>query len=320
MTTTLIIKDPVFLEHLPLSEFPPEIILENACRYAVIEKAVAELNLPTINPRLATEAELELCHSHTYIEKVKKETQDLKNNRTLRGHCLSTDQWGDTKISEKSFTVANYAVGAVLLAIDEVMNDKAKNAFCIVRPPGHHAHEKAGEGFCIFNNVAVGARYVQKVYGISRVLICDWDTHHGNGTQDIFEKDPSVFYFSTHQSVGYPGTGFADETGAGNICNVPIVPGKNARNNILKAFLETLPEKMKAFQPEFVLISCGFDARENDPIGLLNLTDEDFSTLTRAVKQIADRYAKGRLVSVLEGGYNLLGIASAAKKHVEELI
>ncbi len=320
--STIIVTNQIFLQHLPIGIFPAATTLENASRFSVIETSLAALNLPIIDTREAINSDLRLCHTQDYINLVAKETSEVQHIKkiTRRSNNLSTDRLYDTKISNLSFQVASHAVGAVLEAVDRVFKGEAKNAFCLVRPPGHHANMVGGEGGCIFNNVAIGARYAQKTYHISRVLICDWDAHHGQGTQDIFYNNPSVFYFSTHQNIGYPDTGPSEEVGVGNICNIPIEGNSNARIKILEAFQKTLPDLMENFKPELVLISCGFDARENDPIGHLNLTDEDFKTLTHTVKKIAEKYAFGRLVSVLEGGYNLTGIATAAKTHVEELM
>ncbi|HEY4831935.1 MAG TPA: histone deacetylase, partial [Waddliaceae bacterium] len=171
-----------------------------------------------------------------------------------------------------------------------------------------------------FNNIAIGARYAQKKYGIGKVLIVDWDIHHGNGTQEIFETDPSVFYFSTHQWPLYPSTGKAEEIGKGRgigtTMNCPIPPDENSRIRVLEAFRQKLIPAMEQFQPDLVMISAGFDGHYSDPLGGFNLTDEDFAELTRMVRQLADTYANGRIISALEGGYHLQGIATAAKAHV----
>ena len=250
-------------------------------------------------PRSATEEELALCHTPDYINLVKKEVAEGRLQ-------LST---GDVIISLKSFEVALMATGAVLTAVDAVIEGKAKNPFCLVRPPGHHATTKLGMGFCIFNNVAIGARYAQSK-GHKKILIIDWDVHHGNGTQEIFYNDPSVTYFSTHQWPLYPGTGTVNEVGAGNIINCPIAPGPQSREAILDAFHTKLPKGPF----DFVFISAGFDAITSDPLGNCNLTNDDISTLTHLACSRSPN-----LVSVLEGGYNLSGIASAASKHVESL-
>ena len=202
------------------------------------------------------------------------------------------------------------------------MQKKAGNAFCIVRPPGHHAGPARGMGFCLFNNIAIAARYAQRRYGAERVAIADWDVHHGNGTQDIFYTDPSVFFFSTHQSPWYPGTGAADETGEGAgkgfTLNCPF-PAGSGRDQILGAFREKFAVRMDSFRPDLVLISAGFDSRQGDPLGHFLLSDADFSDLTALMLEIAGKYSGGRLVSVLEGGYDLNGLSRAVAAHVHSL-
>ncbi len=218
--------------------------------------------------------------------------------------------------------MAAHAVGGVLNAVDAVMSGSARNAFCAVRPPGHHANAVRGMGFCLFNNVAIAARYAQRKYGIDRALIVDWDVHHGNGTQDIFYADGSVFFFSTHQWPLYPGTGRGDETGEGpgegTTMNFPF-PAGSGRAKILGAVQNSLMPAAREFLPELVLISAGFDSRIDDLLGQFTLTDDDFADLTHAVMEIADAHAGGRVVSLLEGGYNLSGLASASLRHVEAL-
>lgn len=277
-----------------------------------IGKLVPEDRLMRIPARRATRRELELCHAPDYLDCIESEI------RAGYGQ-IST---GDTAVSEGSWEAALHAAGGVLEAIDAVMRGSVQNAFCAVRPPGHHASAQRGMGFCLFNNVALGARYAQQEYGIDRILIVDWDVHHGNGTQDIFYTDPSVFFFSTHQWPLYPGTGAAGETGLGKgkgyTLNCPMPRGAG-RAEVAGAFLEHLVPAMLSFRPEFVLLSAGFDGRRGDPIGQLDLGDDDFAELTRISLRIANDYAGRRLVSVLEGGYGLDGLASAAGTHVSEL-
>jgi acetoin utilization deacetylase AcuC-like enzyme len=202
------------------------------------------------------------------------------------------------------------------------MEGRAQNAFCVVRPPGHHSSSDRGMGFCIFNNVALAARYAQRRHGLDRVLIADWDVHHGNGTQDIFYADGSVFFFSTHQHPWYPGTGRAEETGEGAgrgaTLNCPF-PAGSGRAEIMGAFRRKLLPAAADFKPDLVLISAGFDSRAGDPLGGFTLSDGDFAELTALLLEVADTYAGGRVVSVLEGGYSLEGLAAAAVAHVKAL-
>ena len=269
--------------------------------------------LARVDARAATEEELLLCHTREYLSTAKR---DVESGRPY----LST---GDTDITPNSWEVAARAAGGVLNAVDAVVSGKARNAFCAVRPPGHHATPNRGMGFCLFNNVAIAARHAQRKHGLARVLIVDWDVHHGNGTQDIFYSDPSVFFFSTHQWPLYPGTGRADETGEGAgrgaTMNRPF-PAGSGRAEILGAVQGSLLPAAERFQPDLVLISAGFDSRAGDPLGRFTLTDRDFADLTRTAIEIADRYACGRVVSVLEGGYNLEGLARASAAHVEALL
>jgi len=208
------------------------------------------------------------------------------------------------------------------VAVDAVAEGKVESAFCAVRPPGHHARRDKAMGFCIFNNVAIAARYVQKKHGLAKVLIVDWDVHHGNGTQEMFYDDPTVLYFSVHQAPHYPGTGWREQTGAGQgagrTINCPLPPGAG-RREVLGAFQQELLPAAEAFRPELVLISAGFDSRLDDPLGGWRLRDEDFAEMTDIVTSIARSHAAGRIISVLEGGYSLEGLAAAAAAHVRSL-
>jgi acetoin utilization deacetylase AcuC-like enzyme len=300
--------DPACREHQTGSRHP-----ERPARFDAAFDALEGLPLQPIDPRVATEAEVSLCHGMQYIRLVEREI--------MSGfHELST---GDTIISARSLDAALRATGATLNAVDAVFDQKVQNAFCIVRPPGHHATPTKGMGFCLFNNIAIAARYAQKKYGIKRVLIADWDVHHGNGTQDIFYSDGSVFFFSTHQHPWYPGTGAPEETGegpgAGMTMNCPF-PAGSGRKEILGAFEQMLAPAAKKVKPELVMISAGFDSRIDDPLGNFLLTDSDFADLTRVMLAIANQYAGGRLVSVMEGGYSLTGLASAVHSHAQALL
>ena len=222
-------------------------------------------------------------------------------------------------MSPGSLEAAYRAAGAVCAAVDEVVSGAARNAFCAVRPPGHHAEPGRAMGFCIFNNVAVAALQARAVHGLQRIAVIDFDVHHGNGTQAMFEADADLVYVSTHQSPLYPGTGDAHERGLGNILNVPLPPyaGSTAFRD---AFADTLLPALEDFAPELVLISAGFDAHASDPLANLEMQDDDYAWVTRELIALAGRHAGGRLVSTLEGGYNLQALATATAAHVRELM
>jgi acetoin utilization deacetylase AcuC-like enzyme len=299
--------DPICKEHLTGPGHP-----EQPARFDAAVGALGKLNLASIPPRLANIDEVALCHARRYIQLAEREIQD-------GFHELST---GDTIVSPKSFDAALRSAGGALNAVDAIVAKHVSNAISIGRPPGHHATPTRGMGFCVFNTIAIAARYAQKKHGIGRVLIADWDVHHGNGTQDIFYDDGSVFFFSTHQSPWYPGTGARNERGEGRgegmILNCPF-PAGTGRKEILGAFQEQLMAEAEKIQPEMVFISSGFDSRAGDPLGQFLLSDTDFADLTRVMREIADKHAGGRLLSVLEGGYSLTGLASGLRAHVEAL-
>jgi len=250
-----------------------------------------------------------LCHDAWYHDVVRMDADQF-------AEVLRT---GDTAICPDSYDVAMDAVGATLAAVDAVCEGGVKNAFAAVRPPGHHASQGRGMGFCIFNNVAIAARHLQRRHGLKRIAILDWDVHHGNGTQDIFYDDAAVLFISSHEDNLYPHTGAVDETGEGKgkgaTLNFPVPEGAGGEV-ILPIWQNEIAVKIKEFQPEFILISAGFDARVGDPVGMLNLTDDDFAALTALVCEWAEVYCSGRVVSVLEGGYNPEGLASAVAAHV----
>jgi acetoin utilization deacetylase AcuC-like enzyme len=305
---TALSADPIAREHLVGRPHP-----ERPERFNVVMQALPLDRLTLLEARAATEEELLLCHAAQYLRTAQHDIE-------AGYRYLST---GDTDIDNRSWDVAVHAVGGALSAVDAVMSGRARNAFCAVRPPGHHATASRGMGFCILNNIALAARYAQKRYGAERVLIVDWDVHHGNGTQEIFYTDPTVFFFSSHQWPLYPGTGRADETGEGagegSTMNFPF-PAGSGRAEILGAVEDALMPAAEEFSPDLVLISAGFDSRVGDLLGNFTLTDRDFSDLTHRVMEIADRHAQGRVVSMLEGGYSLPGLASAAAAHVEALL
>ena len=290
---------------------------EQPARYdavlAALEKAGLRAKMREVAPRAMKRDDLLLVHTAEYLDLAEREIRDGADQ-------LST---GDTGVGAHSWEAALAAAGCALAATAAVVKGDAKTSFCVVRPPGHHAGAGRGMGFCILNNIALAARHAQQRLGIGRVAIVDWDVHHGNGTQDIFYADGSVFFFSTHQSPWYPGTGSADETGEGagkgTTLNCPL-PARSGRAEIFECFERRLIPAMEKFRPELVLISAGFDSREGDPLGQFLLTDEDFADLTRLVRGIADKTAQGRVVSILEGGYSLTGLASAATAHVAALL
>lgn len=311
---TSLVFDPIYLKH-ETGEFH----FENPKRLQAIlsglEKADLLSSLQSITPQEAALHWIEKVHQKDYIETVR---QDVMSG----AHFLSTKS-GNTAICLRSFEVALWAVGGVLRACDAVMSGEAKNAFCAVRPPGHHATPNRGMGFCLFNNVAIAARYLQEKYDLERILIADWDVHHGNGTQDIFYEDGSVFFFSTHQWPWYPWSGSVEETGKGPgkgaTLNAPL-PAGSGDKDIVEAFENRLRPHVDKFKPDFVLISAGFDSRNTDPLGRFRVTDSGFERLTQIMKQMASDHSDGRLVSILEGGYSLKGLAEAVPAHVRELM
>ncbi len=308
---TGVVYDDVFSIHDTGRDHP-----ESPQRYEAVKSALLKADFATslrqLRPRAATDGDVSRCHSKAYIATAKRDI--LSGARVL-----ST---GDTSICRDSLKAALHAAGGVCTAVDAVMQANVKNAFCAVRPPGHHATPDRGMGFCIFNNAAIAARYAQQKHGVEKVLIVDWDVHHGNGTQDIFYEDGSVFFFSTHQSPWYPGTGPREETGKGRgqgtTLNRPL-PAGSGRQEIVGAFQDDLLPAVGRFKPDLVIISAGFDSRLGDPLGRFRLTDDDFVDLTGIVLEIAREHAQGRLISILEGGYNLGGLATAVTAHCGRL-
>jgi acetoin utilization deacetylase AcuC-like enzyme len=301
----------VFLRHNTGSDHPerPERLTAIVARLQ--EKGWGS-DLVPIKPAPAVVEWITWVHTPAYVERVEKSC------RSGRGYVDTRD----APASIESYEVSLLAAGGVLSAVDAVMAGKVRNAFCAVRPPGHHALKDRAMGFCFFNNVAIAARYIQKKYKLSKVLIVDWDVHHGNGTQAIFYEDPTVLYFSVHQSPFYPGTGMADEKGAGPglgfTLNVPL-PAGSGDAEYIQAFEEQLQPAAASFKPDFVLISAGFDAAKGDLLGRMNVSPEGYAELTRKVKRIARQYCQDRLVAILEGGYNLETLAASVEAHVRAL-
>lgn len=226
---------------------------------------------------------------------------------------------GDTSLSPGTWEASRRAIGAATQAVDEVMERKVGNAFCAIRPPGHHAETATAMGFCLFNTIAIAARYAQRKYGVDHVAIVDFDVHHGNGTQDIFWNDPSVLYCSTHQMPLFPGSGASNETGVGNIVNAPLHAGDGSAEFREAMDIAILP-RIDAFKPELILISAGFDAHFRDPLANINLVEGDYAWITRKLMDLADKHCGGRLVSLLEGGYDLEGLSLSVAAHVAALM
>ena len=308
-----LVLDQLFTRHIT-GEHP-----EHFTRYLALTKMFETSGLSArlrrIESRTASFEDLTTVHDERYVALAKKEIQSKVDQ-------LST---GDTAVCPDSWLVASHAAGSVCAAVDEIYSEESshtKRAFCAVRPPGHHATPDRGMGFCIFNNIAVGARYAQRKYGVGKVAILDWDVHHGNGTQDIFYEDETVLFCSVHQSPWYPGTGMLEELGSGKgrgfTVNAPLPAGSDM-NRIGDKIDAKFLTAMRKFSPELVMISAGFDSRLGDPLGKFRLLDEDYKTLTYWLRKIADEFADGRLISVLEGGYSLEGLAAGVQAHIEAL-
>jgi acetoin utilization deacetylase AcuC-like enzyme len=259
------------------------------------------------------EEQIALAHPRTYIEAIKK-ARPGKGQRPVH---LDPD----TVFSHGSWEPALRAVGAGLTAVDRVFDPASgvKNVFCQTRPPGHHAEKTRAMGFCIFGNIAIAGLYARKTYGAERIAVVDFDVHHGNGTQDIFWSDKDLFFGSTHQMPLYPGTGAVSETGVGNIWNAPLRPGDGG-DEFREAMETRILPALEAFRPDIVLVSAGFDAHRDDPLANLQLLEPDFAWVTQRLAEVADRYANGRLVAMLEGGYNLAALASSVAAHVRTLM
>ncbi len=312
MSKTCFLYDDVYLRH-DTGYGHPESPHRLGAIIDGVENAAWYDKLLLLNARRADVETVCLAHDEAYVQRVKRECE---------AGCLDLST-GDTTISRESYDIALMAVGGVLAAVDAVVSGQAKNAFCAVRPPGHHANQSRGMGFCIFNNIAIAARYAQEKHNLERILIADWDVHHGNGTQDIFYDDDSVFFMSTHQSPWYPGTGSRMETGAGKgkgySINRPF-PAGAGNNEIIGVFRDEFLKAAKDFKPDLALISSGFDSHIDDPLGGLRIDDDGFRELTRIVLEIADISGNGRLVSIIEGGYSLRNLAAVVPAHIEELM
>jgi|TARA_B100001750_G_scaffold240561_1_gene250563 acetoin utilization deacetylase AcuC-like enzyme len=260
-------------------------------------------------PKAATKSQVSLVHLASYVDKIFNSVP--KNGRILLD--------ADTVMSPKSLVSALHAVGAVCLAIDDVIDGNASNAFCLVRPPGHHAEPDRSMGFCIFNNIAIGAFHAIHNRKLNRVAVVDFDVHHGNGTQVAFQGNKNLLFASTHQSPFYPGTGAKSETGGGNIFNEPLASGSGT-TELQSAMKERILPALEEFSPELILISAGFDAHAEDPLASLRFTEDDYVWITTQLMAIAKKYSDNRIVSSLEGGYNLSALASSVGAHVRTLM
>jgi len=311
--TTLLLTHPVFLGHDTGPGHP-----ERPDRMRAIDKVLAhEIFEPLRREEAPLRDDVEqwiaLAHPQSYIDRIKEVRPSPGEDP------IHLD--GDTLLSPGSWEAALRAVGAGLRAVDAVLDKSSglANAFCQVRPCGHHAETARAMGFCIFNNVAVAAMYARKKHGAERVAVVDFDVHHGNGTQDIFWSDKDLFFASTHQMPLYPGTGAPNETGVGNIFNAPLRPGDGGEP-FREAMESRILPALRNFGPDLVLISAGFDAHRDDPLANLQLVESDFAWATEALAEVARRQSQGRLVSMLEGGYNLTGLARSVAVHVKGLM
>jgi acetoin utilization deacetylase AcuC-like enzyme len=305
---TLLITHPACLLHDTGPRHP-----ESPDRLRAVLQALSSdefAALQRLEAPLAEEAALLRVHTPSYFALIREHMP--------RDGLAALDL--DTIVSPGSWEAALRAAGAVTSAVDRVVTGEARNAFCAVRPPGHHACASRAMGFCIFNNIAIGAMQARHRHGLQKIAVVDFDVHHGNGTQEMFERDPGLFLGSTHQGGAYPGTGWESERGvAGNIVNLPL-PAGSGGEVWRRAMSEILLPRLRAFGPELILISAGFDAHKDDPLAQLRLTAEDYFWGTREICKIADAVCRGRVVSTLEGGYNLAALAESAAAHVRALM
>jgi acetoin utilization deacetylase AcuC-like enzyme len=309
MRKTMLVADRRYMNH-----FAGQVHPERPARIAAMIEMAESLKRDALKhcaPREASREELALCHSEQYVASVERTAKQER-----------TDFDPDTHASADTWATARLAAGGVLTAVEAVADGDADNAFAIVRPPGHHALPDSAMGFCFFNNVAIAARWLVKIRGMRRVLIVDWDVHHGNGTQDIFYESPAILYMSTHQYPFYPGTGSFDEigegAGVGFTVNAPL-PATFGDSEYLRVFDQLLSPIARQFKPEFVLISAGFDAHYRDPLGGMRLTEDGFLAMTRRLQRIADECCEGKMVAALEGGYDLRALAECGRNVIDEL-
>jgi acetoin utilization deacetylase AcuC-like enzyme len=304
---TRLYSHPIYLEHITPPGHP-----ERPDRLRAIARVLEDEAFAHLERMEAPEGDRETilyAHPEEFVRRVEAAIPDTGLARID----------ADTSVSPKSWQAALTAIGAANAAVDDVFTGAADNVFVAARPPGHHAERTTAMGFCLFNTAAIAARHAQKKHGAERVAIVDWDVHHGNGTQDIFWSDSSVLYCSTHQMPLFPGTGAWNETGAGNIVNAPLSP--NSGSDLFRdAFLSRVLPAVDHFRPDLIIISAGFDAHHRDPLAEINLTEEDFDWATGTLMDRASRHANGRLVSLLEGGYDLQGLAFSVAAHIKRLM
>ncbi len=305
--TTLLVTHPACLGHDPGRSHPESparlravLAALEAPEFAALERGAAPL---------AEIAQIARVHPQPYVDRLLEAVP--------RAGFVGLD--ADTIMSPGSGEAALRAAGALTAAVDAVVAGSARNAFCAVRPPGHHAESGRPMGFCLFNNVAIGAAQAREVHGLARIAVVDFDVHHGNGTQHMFERDADLFYASTHQWPLYPGTGASDETGVGNIVHVPLTPMSGSRE-FRAAMSGIILPALRGFQPDMVMISAGFDAHADDPLASLQLLESDYAWATRELMAVADECCGGRVVSTLEGGYDLAALAASAAPHVRALM
>jgi acetoin utilization deacetylase AcuC-like enzyme len=321
--TTALIYDPIFLEHITPENHP-----ERPERLKMTLEVLRALNwlerdgLVQLAPRPATEDELAAVHDRRYIQKVKAAVRKVAERQDSGGRktrFFATD----TYISAGSYEAAIKAAGAPITAIDAIMKGDVDNAYCLVRPPGHHAVRESAMGFCLFNNVAVAARYAIDQYGLERVMIIDYDVHHGNATQEMFYSDPRVLYFSIHQAPFYPGTGLSDErgegAGLGTTINVPL-PATTGYETYEPVFRQVMAPAADRYNPQLILVSAGFDAHWKDPLGGMYLSTAGFAKLTGIIIELAQYLCSGRLILVQEGGYDLYAMAGCVATCINLLL
>jgi len=304
-----IVKDDIYLQHIT-DDYHPENPRRLEHIYTMLE-TLDQKGLTYVSPRMATHDEIALNHEPSYIDSIARTSGKPR-----------TQLDGDTVTSQKTYEAALTAVGGALELADAIQSSRVRNGFALVRPPGHHAERSQAMGFCIFNNIAITARYLEQKHNLKNILIVDFDLHHGNGTQHSFYNDKGILYFSTHQYPYYPGTGgyeeIGDGAGRGYTVNIPMSYGMGDED-YLYAFRDILVPVAEAYLPDFILVSAGFDTHYNDPLGDMAVTETGFAAMTRILLDIAEKHCNGKVLFVLEGGYDLKGLASSVRAVIMEL-